>query len=173
VKRRLVRIVLVVVAVLVLVLGLVLWAQGREDRESLSLGEFETAVVDGEVDTAEIKDRSNKVVGELDDGTLYEVAFPAEYADELTTLLVENGVDPEADPQGTSLWETLLIQLLPIAIVIGAVLYIVMTMQGGRGNRFGRAKAKGLDKDQPEVTFADVAGADEAVEELEEIKDFL
>jgi cell division protease FtsH len=168
-----VRIAVIALAIVVVIGGLLLWSRGRDSRESLSLGEFEQAVVDGEIDSAEIKDRSNKVVGDLTDGTSYEVAFPQEYADELTLLLVDNDVDPEADPQATSLWETLLIQLLPIAVVIGAVLYIVMTMGGGKANRFGRAKAKGIGKDQPDVTFADVAGSDEAVEELEEIKDFL
>ena len=64
---------------------------------------------------------------------------------------------------------------LPVILLIGAFLFVMNTMQGGgsRVMQFGKAKAKQVSKDQPKVTFADVAGADEAVEELQEIKEFL
>jgi cell division protease FtsH len=69
----------------------------------------------------------------------------------------------------------LLFSLLPIVVVVLIFLFIMNSMQGGgsRVMNFGKSKAKLITKDTPKTTFADVAGADEAIEELEEIKDFL
>jgi cell division protease FtsH len=70
---------------------------------------------------------------------------------------------------------TLLVSLLPFILLVLIMVFIFSQMQGG-GSRimnFGKSKAKMITKDMPQTTFADVAGADEAVEELEEIKDFL
>ncbi|MBO0869879.1 MAG: ATP-dependent metallopeptidase FtsH/Yme1/Tma family protein, partial [Micromonosporaceae bacterium] len=70
---------------------------------------------------------------------------------------------------------SLLLNLLPIAVLVILLLLFMSNMQGG-GSRvlnFGKSKAKLISKDTPKTTFADVAGADEAVEELHEIKDFL
>ncbi|MBV9544962.1 MAG: ATP-dependent zinc metalloprotease FtsH, partial [Chloroflexi bacterium] len=72
-------------------------------------------------------------------------------------------------------WLNLLFAVLPF-LLIGGVLFFVMSQVQGGGNRvmsFGRSKAKLVNKDMPKTTFADVAGADEAIEELQEIKDFL
>jgi cell division protease FtsH len=72
-------------------------------------------------------------------------------------------------------WLSLLISLLPILLIVGVLFFVMSQVQGG-GNRvmsFGRSKAKLVNKDMPKTTFADVAGADEAIEELEEIKEFL
>ncbi|MFI1995105.1 ATP-dependent zinc metalloprotease FtsH [Actinoplanes sp. NPDC020271] len=76
---------------------------------------------------------------------------------------------------GDNILLSLLINLLPIAILVVLLLLFMSQMQGG-GSRvlnFGKSKAKMITKDTPKTTFADVAGADEAVEELQEIKDFL
>ncbi|WP_433298852.1 ATP-dependent zinc metalloprotease FtsH [Actinoplanes sp. CA-030573] len=76
---------------------------------------------------------------------------------------------------GDNILFSLLINLLPIAILVVLLLLFMSQMQGG-GSRvlnFGKSKAKMITKDTPKTTFADVAGADEAVQELHEIKDFL
>ena len=147
------------------------------DVEDLDLNAFREAVAEGEVETATIKDRSHEVAGELRDGTKYEVSFPAEFADELTTELSEArpSIDIETDQQQESIWVSLLFSLLPLLILFGLFLFVINAMQGGgsRVMQFGKAKAKQFNKDQPKVTFEDVAGAEEAVEELREIKDFL
>jgi cell division protease FtsH len=96
--------------------------------------------------------------------------------DSFNELMAENtGVEFAIDPQNTSLWVGLLTSLLPIGILILVMLYFFSQMQGGNSKvmSFGKAKAKRMTRDQPRVTFKDVAGADEAVEELEEIKEFL
>ena len=74
-----------------------------------------------------------------------------------------------------SLLGSLLISLLPLIILIGLFWFMMSQMQGGgsRVMQFGKSRAKLATKDTPKVTFADVAGADEAVEELQEIKEFL
>jgi cell division protease FtsH len=145
--------------------------------EKLTLDEYREHIAAGEVETAEIKDRDNEVEGELTNGTEYVVAYPAEFGDELTDELgdAEPSIELEVDQQHESFWQSLLISLLPMAILIGVFLFFINQMQGGgsRVVKFGRARTKQPDKDQPQVTFADVAGADEAVEELQEIKEFL
>jgi cell division protease FtsH len=83
------------------------------------------------------------------------------------------GYNDEIPP--TPWWSGLLYSLLPIVILVGLFWFMLGQMQGG-GNRvmnFGKSRAKLISKDTPKVTFADVAGADEAVEELQEIKEFL
>ncbi len=145
---------------------------GGADPEELTLDELEGAVAEGDVDTAVLHDRSSSVTGELDDGTEYRATYPDEYADELTALLLSADVEIEVDSEATSLWEELLLQLLPILIVVGVFLWYLTTMQGGRMKGFGR-DPRARDKGHVNVTFADVAGCDEAVEELQEIKAFL
>ena len=71
-----------------------------------------------------------------------------------------------------SVWVSLLVSLLPIGIIVLLFFFLMNNMQGG-GSRvmsFGKSRAKLVTKDMPKTTFADVAGVDEAVEELEEIK---
>ncbi|MGA7615818.1 MAG: ATP-dependent metallopeptidase FtsH/Yme1/Tma family protein, partial [Thermoanaerobaculia bacterium] len=147
------------------------------DVKDLDLNQFRTYVADGQVDTATIKDRSHQVDGELRDGTKYKVSYPAEYADELTGLLTDATppINIETDQQQDSIWVSLLFSFLPLLLIFGLFLFVINAMQGGgsRVMQFGKAKAKQFNKDQPKVTFDDVAGADEAVEELREIKEFL
>ena len=81
----------------------------------------------------------------------------------------------DAKVSSDSIWVSLLVNLLPIALLVLLLLFFMSQMQGG-GSRvlnFGKSKAKMITKDTPKTTFADVAGAEEAVEELHEIKDFL
>ena len=146
------------------------------DRTTLSLDAYQTKLENGKVDTATLLDQDNVVRGELANGTKYEVRYPDGYTDTITRKIVKANVEPfKVDNQGDSLWLTLAVNVLPFVLVFGFVLFFLNRMQGG-GNRvmsFGRAKTKTIAKDQPKTTFADVAGLDEAVEELEEIKEFL
>ena len=74
-----------------------------------------------------------------------------------------------------SWWGTLLVSVLPLIIILGLFWFLMSQMQGGgsRVMNFGKSKARLVTKDMPKVNFSDVAGADEAVEELQEIKEFL
>ena len=164
----------VVVALLLVLVASNLLGGGSE-REKLRLDQFEDAVADRRVKSAEIHDGDNKVKGELTNGKKYESSYPAEYADELTAALKAAEVPHESKEKKDNLWLSLLLNFAPFLILIALFFFFVNSMQGG-GNRvmqFGKAKAKLVSKDQPKVTFADVAGADEAVAELQEIKEFL
>ena len=163
----------VVLAVALLVAASSLLGRGDE-REKLQLSRLQALVADGDVESAEIVG-DGKVRGELKDGTRYEAKFPAEYGDELTSLLLAAEVDVDSKDAGQNIWFTLLINFLPIILLFGGFLFIINSMQGGGSKvmQFGRAKPKVMSKDEPRVTFADVAGADEAVAELVEIKEFL
>ncbi len=103
--------------------------------------------------------------------------YPADSTDEITTALREAQIKGNWDTKVTqqSLLFQILIYLIPLGLLLLLLLWMMNNAQGG-GNRvlnFGKSKAKQLTKDMPKTTFGDVAGADEAVEELHEIKDFL
>ena len=161
------------IAAAAVVVAAVVWPDG-DDPTELDLGAFEQAVADGDVATATIRDRSDRVTGELVDGTEFEVSYPARYAEAVTTQLLDAGVEVDVDAEGQPLWQTLLFELLPVLVLLGAFGYLLSSMPGGqRAFSFGRSKARQADPDAPTVTFDDVAGADEAVEELREIRDYL
>jgi len=147
---------------------------GGDDRTQLRLSRFQELVDDGKIRTAEVVGES-RVRGELRSGEKYEATFPAAYADELTERLLAADVDVDSKQAKSNVWLNLLINFLPIVLLMGGFLYIISSMQGGgsRVMQFGKAKPRVVSKDEPKVTFADVAGADEAVAELVEIKDFL
>jgi cell division protease FtsH len=138
----------------------------------LRLDDFLGRVDRGTVRNAKVLDATRRVTGTLSDGTSYEVTFPRDYGHDLTQRLVDHHVELKADNETDPLWKQVLTDVLPTLLIVGAFLWFIMQMQnGGRANVFGRAKPRrGNDST---VTFADVAGADEAVEELTEIRDFL
>jgi cell division protease FtsH len=151
--------------------------RGGEDREALRYDEFVDRVEAGLVAEADISvgERTSEVTGELTDGTPYRTEFATESSDRVTELLTEADVPQDVSRQEGSIWLSLLFNFLPFLLIIGVFLFFLNSAQGGGSKvmQFGKAKAKQVSKDQPKVTFADVAGADEAVEELQEIKEFL
>ncbi|MGH8903464.1 MAG: ATP-dependent zinc metalloprotease FtsH [Egibacteraceae bacterium] len=121
--------------------------------------------------------QDHRLEGELADKTKYRVNYnPDLNGQQLSNLLSEAELEPyKVDNQPRNLLLSLLFQFLPIILIFALFLFFMSQMQGG-GNRvmsFGKSRAKVVSKDQPKVTFADVAGVDEAVEELREIKEFL
>jgi len=93
--------------------------------------------------------------------------------DAIANAKISQGYNDEVP--NTPWYIALLANLLPFLIIGGLFWFFMSSMQGGnnRAMNFGKSRAKLVNKDNPKVTFADVAGADEAIEELEEIKDFL
>jgi cell division protease FtsH len=144
----------------------------------LGLSQFERQVAAGNVVSATFLERDQKVEGLLEDGIRYQTTYPQQYSDTLTAkiLAAPNNIRLVADPQNGSMLVSALLQIgLPIVLIGALLLFFMNQMQGG-GNRvmaFGKAKAKLVTKDQPKTTFSDVAGVDEAVEELQEIKEYL
>ena len=147
----------------------------------IDLTVFEQLVESGSVAEAIILERSNAIQGVLAPGTTvpdvpteFRVLYPAEYEGSLTDLLLSNDVTVIIDPEPASFWE-LIVGFLPWLLIFGFMIFVIMQMQSGgsRIMQFGKAKAKQVSKDQPRVTFEDVAGLKEPIEELGEIKDFL
>jgi cell division protease FtsH len=167
-----------VVYVLVAILGLFLLAKAltaTPGREKIDTLEFTKLLDAHQVDTAKLYDRDHVIKGELKDGKKYEIKFPDRYTADMTDLVVKAGVHLPVDNQKDSLWVTLIFNFAPFILIIGVIAFFMNQAQGG-GNRvmsFGKARPKIVNKDTPKVTFADVAGVDEAIEELQEIKDFL
>ncbi|HEX4904163.1 MAG TPA: ATP-dependent zinc metalloprotease FtsH, partial [Acidimicrobiales bacterium] len=164
-----------IVIALVLLFGASQLFGGGEGREKLRYDEFADQVRAERVSEVEIKDDSSKIQGELTDGTRFETTYVTEAGDRVTQLLDEAGVPYQVDEGGSSLWLSLLFNLAPVIVLVVIFLFLINSMQGGgsRVMQFGKSKAKQVSKDQPKVTFDDVAGCDEAVEELQEIKEFL
>ncbi|MDQ1515793.1 MAG: cell division protease FtsH, partial [Actinomycetota bacterium] len=167
-----------VVYVLVAVIGLFLLAKAltaSPGRQRLDTLEYSKLVDAHQVGLAKLYDRDHVIKGELKDGKKFEVKFPDRYTAEITDLTVKGGVNLPVDNQKDSLWVTLLFNFAPFVLIIAVIAFFMNQAQGG-GNRvmsFGKARPKIVNKDTPKVTFADVAGVDEAIEELQEIKDFL
>jgi cell division protease FtsH len=144
-------------------------------RQLESVNEFVDMVEGDDIESAEFLTKDEKVIGDFVSGGRYEVFLPHDTVDDYAALAQENDVAVSADPQAGSVFLTVLFQFLPILIIVGFLFLLMQQMQGG-GNRvmsFGKSKARLVTKDQPKITFADVAGLDEAVEELQEIKEYL
>jgi len=145
---------------------------GQGVREKISYTAFLEKVQKGNIKTVVIKEQH--VTGEYADGTQFETYAPKDSG--MVSILRENNVQIFAKPPDQNPWYVqVLISWLPFILLIGIWIFFMRQMQGGSGKafNFGKSKAKLLTKDQQKVTFKDVAGADEAKEELEEIIEFL
>lgn len=139
-----------------------------------------SAIDTGKVQEALVRDRDQVLVLTLNDGTLIE----SDYLLDQGMVIIESLTEARANgnlPGGynvevprDNLFFTLLINILPFLLLIFLIFFFMGQMGGGsRAMSFGKSRAKPLNKDIPKTTFADVAGADEAVEELQEIKECL
>ncbi len=146
----------------------------------VTLDELETLVAEDRLLDAEIRVDADIVVGtfapEVDDGepVPFETPYPDGFEGELTTLLLGSSATTTVERSGTPLL-SIILGFLPILLIVGVAIFFFTRMSRSGGNLLGigRAKAKRFSADQPHVTFDDVAGLDEAVEELDEIRDFL
>ena len=168
--------------VLFVVLFLPSMLSGGSGYHGVSTSDALSQVTKGNVSKAVVQDKEQRLQLDLKtsfDGKYKKIStqYPARSSDQIYTALENAKSNPEWRTKVTSdnTWLSLLVSLLPILLIVGVLFFVMSQVQGG-GNRvmsFGKSKAKLVSKDTPKTTFGDVAGADEAIEELDEIKEFL
>ncbi|WP_068403225.1 ATP-dependent zinc metalloprotease FtsH, partial [Kribbia dieselivorans] len=124
----------------------------------------------------ELKDGQTYTGGDAKNATKVRTEYVDARAGELVALVDEKVPDNVNDTiVRQSVFGSLLLSILPLLLLVGLFWFMLSNMQGGGGRvmQFGKSRAKLASKDTPKVTFADVAGVDEAIEELQEIKEFL
>ncbi len=161
-----------------LVVAFAIWPRGGDEIRELSLTEFDQLLDSGEIESIEMVEGPNIIRALHTDETESVTHYIARDSDALVNRLLDEYPNIEltvsSDAGGPSVWVQLAIGLLPVLLIIGVLVWFFRRMSGAGGaNKFSKTNAKKLEKDMPSVTFADVAGADEAVEELREIKEFL
>src|SRR5947208_4995423 len=129
----------------------------------------------GEVKSVAFKNKGKAVEVKLRNKETYETGYVEEAAPELIKELRTAGVQYNVESEKSSAFWSLLGYILPFVIFLGFWIFLMNQVQGGGSKvmSFGKSRAKRLSADSPKITFRDVAGVDEAVEELHEIKEFL
>ncbi|PYO55549.1 MAG: cell division protein FtsH [Candidatus Rokuibacteriota bacterium] len=156
---------------LIVILLFNLFQANQSPRGEIVFSDFLKKVDSGEV--REVTLRGNSVTGRLSDGSAFRT-FTAEYPD-LVKSLRDKGVKIEVKPPDNNPWYAILLQWVPMLLFIGVWIFFMRQMQGGgaKALSFGKARARLISEKQNKVTFQDVAGVDEAKEELREIIEFL
>jgi cell division protease FtsH len=146
-----------------------------DTRPKPEFSDFLSQVQTGEVKSANLKTKDNTVQVTLKSNQKYEVGYPDDYGNELVNKLQAKDVRFNVEGKKTNGWLSLLTYVLPFLIFIGFWIFLMNQVQGGGSKvmSFGKSRAKRMSVDSPKITFRDVAGVDEAVEELHEIKEFL
>jgi cell division protease FtsH len=148
---------------------------GDQRPRKVPFNEVLTRIEQGEIARVELRTRDNTLRAWARDDTRYESGYPPDYGSEMIAKLRAHDVPFSVQGSKGSAWTSVAMFVLPFALFVGLWFLLSRRMQtGGSGvASFGRSKARRVAPDTPKVTFRDVAGVDEAVEELHEIKEFL
>ncbi|MEZ5124306.1 MAG: hypothetical protein R2736_22515, partial [Solirubrobacterales bacterium] len=149
---------------------------GRDGRSPPSLADFLAQVDAGTLRAVEVRTRDHTIRVTPEDGDSYTVGYPQAYGQELIEGLEAAEIPFTVEGSGRSFWEAIapFALLILLVVVVGAFL-VRRARRGGVGQMgaLRKARARAVEPGGVTVTFADVAGADEAVGELHEIKEFL
>ena len=165
---------LIIAAVLVTVMNNF---SSPNEPQTLNYSEFIQQVKDGKVERVAVD--GYVITGKRTDGDSFKTIRPAIQDNGLIGDLVDNHVVVEGkQPEQQSIWTQLLVASFPILVIIAVFMFFMRQMQGGAGGKggpmsFGKSKARLLSEDQVKTTLADVAGCDEAKEEVGELVEFL
>ncbi|OBQ51546.1 ATP-dependent zinc metalloprotease FtsH [Halodesulfovibrio spirochaetisodalis] len=149
-----------------------MFSQPQNSQTKVSYTKFLELVDKGDI--AEVSIQGQKLLAKEHGGTVINTYAPDD--PKLVDRLVGKGIVVNAEPKEDSPWYmTLLVSWFPMLLLIGVWIFFMRQMQGGGGKAmsFGRSRARLISQEQTKVTFADVAGVDEAKEELSEVVDFL
>jgi cell division protease FtsH len=129
------------------------------------------------IDSVTFNQKTSSIEWTQQDGKSYSTGYPTSgnAQSNLIDLLAKQGVETKVEGTGGSSFLSILTYILPFLLFFGFWIFLMNQMQGG-GSRvmsFGKSRAKRMSVDAPKITFRDVAGVDEAVQELHEIKEFL
>ncbi len=165
------------VIVLMVISVLHLMNQPQESQERVSFSEFLTAVSENQVESVQIQEGEyrGKFKPDYRKGTRFETIGPVDSEQALTKLSATDAKIEYLKKKETPFWQSMLISWLPMLLLFGFFFFSMRQIQagGGKAMSFGRSKAKLLADNQKRVTFADVAGVEEAKDELREIIAFL
>lgn len=147
----------------------------KQEVQKINFREFMVQLEKGNVASVKLLERDRVIKGTFKEGKAlhFETSYPESY-DIASKILKSKGTKIEVDSQN-NIWFSLLINLLPFGLIILFWFFMMSQMQGG-GNKvlsFGKSRAKLAKIDYPRVSFKDVAGLDEAIEELQEVKEYL
>lgn len=165
---------LIIAAVLVTVMNNF---SSPNEPQPLNYSDFIQQVKDGKVERVAVD--GYVITGKRNDGDSFKTIRPAIQDNGLIGDLVDNHVVVEGkQPEQQSIWTQLLVASFPILVIIAVFMFFMRQMQGGAGGKggpmsFGKSKARLLSEDQVKTTLADVAGCDEAKEEVGELVEFL
>ena len=143
--------------------------------ENSTFSEFQAQINQGLVIEATIKEQSNTVEYKLaNSDSLFQTDYPEGFEGEIFKLLIDQNIVLNTDTEPAGM-QDYFIAFLPWIFLAGFMFFMFSQVRsnGNQIMQFGKSKAKELDEESPKVTFKDVAGAEEAKEELEEIKEFL
>ncbi len=162
----------VIILVVFALFNMVQSTTAKNGAESISYSAMMDQATAGRISTVTI--RGESIFGKFNDGTLFSTTAP--YDPQMVTELRNSGVNITVKPQERGLLFSILMNFLPILLLVSVWIFFMRQMQGGgKGGAmgFGKSKARLLTERQGKITFDDVAGVDEAKEELEEIVEFL
>lgn len=165
---------LIIAAVLVTVMNNF---SSPNEPQTLNYSDFLQQVKDGKIERVAVD--GYVITGKRNDGDNFKTIRPAIQDNGLIGDLVDNRVVIEGkQPEQQSIWTQLLVASFPILVIIAVFMFFMRQMQGGAGGKggpmsFGKSKARLLSEDQVKTTLADVAGCDEAKEEVGELVEFL
>jgi len=166
---------LFVIVLLVYLASQTLIPHGK-NTQKVTYSEFRDDIPAGKIASAEFNPSKRQISGKLTDGKKYSVHYPADQSvPGIETALDSQHVEYDSKGTGNWSWIGFLTSLLPFVLLFGFWIFLMNQVQGGGSKvmSFGKSRAKRMAPDSPKIGFKDVAGVDEAVEELHEIKEFL
>jgi cell division protease FtsH len=171
---------LIVIVLLVFLASRTLLPGGSSDTQKMTYSQLIAMVEDnpGAIESVLFVPKSREIQADLSNGKKVKVNYPTDESQFAFQQMLEDSSTPIAfDSKGTgdSAWWNILTYLLPFLLFFGFWIFLMNQVQGGGSKvmSFGKSRAKRMAPDSPKITFKDVAGVDEAVEELQEIKEFL